>query len=217
MSALENPQAQALETLHARMRACRLCLQAGYEIFPRAIFSGGWQAAGLGARIMLIGQAPGITEKEAGRPFNAGSGKRLFLWLAEAGLEESWFRSTQYMTAVTKCYPGRSRSGSGDRVPSPAEQRLCRPYLDEEIALVNPALILAVGRLAIGLFYPPGQPLDEIIGTRKQVDGPPGFPRAWVVPLPHPSGASRWHQIEANRARIRQAVALIRATMAELA
>jgi len=152
---------------------------------------------------MIIGQAPGITEKEAGRPFNAGSGTRLFRWLAEAGIEESWFRSTQYMTSVTKCYPGRTRSGSGDRVPSPAEQRLCRRYLEAEITLLNPALILPVGRLAIGLFYPAGQPLEEIIGTQKQVDG------IWVVPLPHPSGASRWHQSEENRERVRQAVALI--------
>lgn len=190
---------QALASLHARLADCRLCLEAGYEIFPRAIHSGM-----LGARIMLIGQAPGITEKEAGRPFNAGSGKRLFQWLAEAGIDETWFRSTQYMTAVTKCYPGRSPSGSGDRVPSPAEQRLCRPYLDEEITLIDPALILAVGRLAIGLFYSAGMKLEEIIGTHKQVEG------RWVVPLPHPSGASRWHQIETNRQRIRQAVGLIK-------
>ena len=62
---------------------------------------------------MIIGQAPGITEKEAGRPFNAGSGTRLFRWLADAGIDETWFRDTQYLTSVTKCYPGRSKSGSG--------------------------------------------------------------------------------------------------------
>jgi hypothetical protein len=90
-----------------------------------------------------------------------------------------------------------------ERLPSSAEQRLCRRYLDAEIALLDPALILPVGRLAIGLFYPVGQPLEEIIGTQKQVDG------RWVVPRPHPSGASRWHQSEDNRARVRKAVALI--------
>ena len=107
------------------------------------------------------------------------------------------------MTSVTKCYPGRSRLGSGDRVPSPVEQRLCRRYLETEISLLDPALILPVGRLAIGLFYPAGQPLEEIIGTQMQIDG------HWVVPLPHPSGASRWHQSEDNRQRVRQAVMLI--------
>lgn len=108
------------------------------------------------------------------------------------------------MTAVTKCYPGRSRSGSGDRVPSRAEQRLCRPYLEQEIDLINPQLILPVGKLAIGLFYPSELPLEQIIGTQKQVDG------HWVVPLPHPSGASRWHQSRANRQLIQKAIGLIR-------
>ncbi len=195
----------ALTELHARLRACRLCLEAGYDIFPRAIFSGS-----IGARLMVIGQAPGITEKEAGRPFNAGSGTRLFKWLAEAGIEEDWFRRTQYLTAVTKCYPGRSKSGSGDRVPSPAEQRLCRPYLEAEITLIDPALIIPVGRLAIGLFYPAGLPLEEIIGTQKQADG------RWIIPLPHPSGASRWPFIQTNRARIANALALIRQRVDEL-
>jgi len=115
------------------------------------------------------------------------------------------------MTAVTKCYPGRSRSSkggeqvaaSGDRVPSPAEQRLCRPYLEQEIALIDPLLILPVGRLAIGLFFEPGLKMENIIGTQRQVDG------RWVVPLPHPSGASRWHQVEANRHLIQKAIELI--------
>jgi uracil-DNA glycosylase len=188
----------ALAALHAQMGVCRLCLEAGYEIYPRAIFSGG-----LDARIMTIGQAPGITEKEAGRPFNAGSGTRLFEWLAAAGIDEVWFRTTQYMSSVTKCYPGRSQSGSGDRVPSKAEQALCSPYLDSEIALIDPVLIIPIGRLAISLYYPANLPLTQIIGTEKQMDG------RWVVPLPHPSGASRWHQIESNRQLITNAIGRI--------
>jgi uracil-DNA glycosylase len=189
---------ETLADLQARIRSCRLCLEAGYDVFPRAIFSGG-----SGARLMVIGQAPGITEKEAGRPFNAGSGKRLFQWLAQAGIDETWFRATQYLCSVTACYPGRSRSGSGDRVPSRVEQRLCRAYLDAEIALIDPALILPVGRLAIELYYPAAQSLEEIIGTEKQVD------QRWIVPLPHPSGASRWHQSQENRQRVQNALALI--------
>jgi uracil-DNA glycosylase len=181
------------------MDKCRLCLEAGHDIYPRAIYAGSEKA-----RIMVIGQAPGITEKEAGRPFNAGSGSRLFQWLSAADIDENWFRTTQYMTSVTKCYPGRANSGSGDRVPSRAEQKLCRPYLDQELALIDPALIIPVGRLAIGLFYPQKLPLDQIIGTQVQLDG------RWIVPLPHPSGASRWHQTQANRELLGQAVKLIR-------
>ncbi len=189
-----------LDALRERIAVCRACLDAGYWVHPRPIYSGH-----VGARIMLIGQAPGITEVEAGRPFNAGSGKRLFQWLAAAGIEEDWFRRTQYMTSVTKCYPGKAKSGSGDRAPSRKEQLLCRPFLEAEIALVDPALIVPVGRLAINMFYPPKVKLGEIIGTQKQVNG------RWIVPLPHPSGASRWHQSEENRALVRQAVALIAA------
>jgi uracil-DNA glycosylase len=192
-------QKETLHLLHRSMRTCRLCLEHGYDVQPPAIFSGS-----LGARLMLIGQAPGVTEVEADRPFNAGSGSRLFQWLGEAGLEETWFRKSQYMTAVTKCFPGKAKNGSGDRVPSRTEQQLCRPYLDEEIALIDPVLILPVGRLAINLFFPAKQTLSELIGEEFQIDD------RWVIPLPHPSGASRWHQSEENRLLIQKAIAAIR-------
>ena len=190
---------KALNILHEQMRQCRRCLDANYDIFPRAIFSGVATA-----KIMIIGQAPGITEKVAGRPFNAGSGKRLFEWLGQAGISETWFRKTQYMTSVTKCYPGPSKSGSGDRVPSKTEQALCRPFLDEEITIINPKLIIPVGRLAINLFYPKSMKLTEIIGTSKEKDG------HLIIPLPHSSGASRWHQTAENRQLIQKAIEKIR-------
>jgi uracil-DNA glycosylase len=187
------------------MKACRQCLESGYEIYPPAVFSGKAEA-----KLMTIGQAPGITEMEVGRPFNAGSGTRLFGWLAEAGIEEEWFRGTQYMTSVTKCYPGRQTSGSGDRVPTRTERKLCRPYLDAEIKFVNPKLIIPIGRLAINLYFPRKLNLTEIIGRQIEVDD------RWVVPLPHSSGASRWHQSEANRVLINQAISLIREHFQEL-
>jgi uracil-DNA glycosylase len=192
---------EALRRLHVQMDACRLCLDAGFEIYPRAIYSGNGNA-----KVMIIGQAPGITEKEAGRPFNAGSGTRLFQWLGAAGIDQAGFRATQYMTAVTKCYPGKSKGG-GDRVPSRAEQSLCRPYLDREIELIDPQLILPVGRLAIGLFFG-NQPLTQVIGREIEKDG------RWIVPLPHPSGASRWHQIPENRKQVEKAIRKIKARCA---
>lgn len=188
-----------LSKLQAQMSSCRLCTQAGYEIVPRAIFSGRRSA-----RVMIIGQAPGVTEAEAGRPFNAGSGSRLFEWLGRAGFVEDHFRAEQYMTSVTKCFPGKSKNGGGDRVPSRQEQMLCRAYLEGEIQLVDPQLILPVGRLAINLFFAPSRPLAEIVGSQVNVDG------RVIIPLPHPSGASRWHQIEENRAKIDKAIALIK-------
>lgn len=191
--------------LQTNMRACRACLEAGYSVEPPAVTQGN-----VAGRIMTIGQAPGITEVEAGRPFNAGSGKRLFEWLARAGIEETWFRETQYMSSVTKCYPGRISGSSGDRVPSRAEQKLCRSFLDRELDLVNPALIIPIGRLAIELFFPKGRKLNEIVGTELEVDG------RWIVPLAHPSGASRWHQIKENRILIDRAVELIAKQVAQI-
>jgi uracil-DNA glycosylase len=188
-----------LAQVQEEMLNCRLCLEEGYEIYPRAVFSGNGEA-----KIMTIGQAPGITEQETGRPFNAGSGTRLFGWLEGAHIEEEWFRRTQYMTSVTKCYPGRQSSGSGDRVPTRTEQKLCRPYLDQEIEYADPELIIPIGRLAINLYFPKSWNLTKIVGTQKQLDG------RWIVPLPHSSGASRWHQKESNRVLIAQAIDLIR-------
>lgn len=187
-----------LTDLHHQMSVCRLCLDAGHQIIPKAIFSGAAPA-----KVMIIGQAPGTTEVEAGRPFNASSGKRLFEWLGRAGFDEAIFRSSEYMTSVTKCFPGKAKNGSGDRVPSPEERAFCSSYLDAELRLVGPRLVLPVGRLAINLFYPTKDPLSKIIGTAIQVES---FD---VVPLPHPSGASRWHQSQTNRGLINQAIELI--------
>ena len=150
----------AMESLRRDLRACRLCLDAGYTIAPGAIFSHPTMS-----RIMLVGQAPGVTEVEAQRPFNAGSGKRLFRWLEQAGWNEEEFRSRYIMTAVTKCYPGKGKNGKGDRVPSKVEQQYCRPFLEREIALFRPQLMIPVGGLAIKLFYPAKMKLNEIIGT----------------------------------------------------
>ncbi|MCB8991080.1 MAG: uracil-DNA glycosylase family protein [Ardenticatenaceae bacterium] len=222
---------EALAGLHTEMRVCQLCLDAGHAITPGAVFRGTAVA-----KVMLIGQAPGVTEVEAKRPFNAGSGRRLFQWLGEAGWAEDDFRARQYMTAVTKCYPGKTNNGKGDRVPSKAEQRLCRPFLQREIELINPRLMILVGGLAIKLLYPAKLKLREVIGTAvyfppKTLANPVNFSfhegqwvhspeqlqavmvgqtdGRFVVPLPHPSGASLWPNKPANKALIAQAVQML--------
>jgi uracil-DNA glycosylase len=185
--------------LQAEMRACRACLVAGYDIEAGAIFSGPAPAP-----LMLIGQAPGITEARVKRPFNASSGTRLFQWLAQAGLEENEFRRKYYMTAVTKCYPGKHPKGKGDRKPTAAEQKLCRPFLERELAVVQPRVILAVGGLAIETVLGRKIRLNEAVGHKFEVNG------RLVLPLPHPSGASLWLNQPENQARLAQALAILR-------
>lgn len=185
--------------LQEEMRACRRCLEAGYEIAPGAVFSGPAPTS-----LMLVGQAPGITEAQVKRPFNASSGTRLFQWLAEAGMEETEFRARYYMTAVTKCYPGKHPNGKGDRKPSRAEQKLCRPFLERELALVQPRVLLPVGGLAIETLLGRKLRLTEAVGRVFEKDG------RHVLPLPHPSGASLWPNRPENQALIQQALVLLR-------
>jgi uracil-DNA glycosylase len=195
---LTSRRERELAALHRRMRACRRCLAAGYSIVPPAVFSGT-----IGARVLVVGQAPGSKEVAARRPFHAGSGARLFEWLGRAGFEVDAFRREQYITSVTKCFPGKAASGGGDRVPSRAERDLCRPFLDEQIRLIDPEVILLIGRVAVDAVLPGAGRFEDLIGKARRVDG------RWIVPLPHPSGASRWHQIPANRKRIDAAIALL--------
>ncbi len=221
-----NASASPRDSLNHDLRACRLCLDAGYTIAPGAIFSHPPRAP-----VMLVGQAPGITEVEAQRPFNAGSGRRLFQWLEQAGWQEDDFRRRYIMTAVTKCYPGKGKNGKGDRVPSKPEQNFCRPFLEREITLFRPRLLLPVGGLAIKLFYPAKMKLNEIIGSAAYFPpasllDPLNFDLSsaqlltafdpllsqdgrWIVPLPHPSGASLWPNKPANKALIDRAVEIL--------
>jgi len=193
-------QAPDVASLQTELRQCRRCAESGYPIGSRPVFSGEQTA-----KVMLIGQAPGVTEAETLRPFGGDAGRRLFRWLERAGWTEDMFRATCYITSVTKCFPGKAASGSGDRVPSAAEQKLCRPWLDAELALVQPVLLILVGMLAIRLFYPPDVRLDDVIGT-STVDAL----KRTIVPLPHPSGASRWHNDPKNSGKIERALFLLR-------
>lgn len=196
---------KTLADLQLAIRACRKCLEAGYAITPPPVVHGSQTA-----KVMTIGQAPGPTEVIAQRPFNAGSGRRLFQWLGRAGFDETWFRSTQAMVAVTRCYPGKGKGGHGDRVPSKEEQALCRPWLDQELALIEPELIIPIGKLALGLFFDPRLSLEELIGTRHEIGG------RVFIPLPHPSGASTWPNKPDNATRIQRAIELISAERVRL-
>lgn len=153
--------------------------------------------------MILVGQAPGDKEPLLGRPFAWTAGKTLFKWFAEhTGLDEERFRSTIYMAAVCRCFPGKRPTG-GDRVPAPPEIEACSHWLAHEITLLNPGLVLPVGKLAIQQFLPPA-PLVDVIGQSFKVRK---FGHSFdVIPLPHPSGASPWHRMEPGKTLLDRAM-----------
>jgi len=185
----------ALANLHASIRACTKCVEAGYLPSAFPIVAG--EATD---RVMIIGQAPGAVELTTGLPFSGRAGAELRRWLAQAGIDEAHL---PYRTSVTKCFPGKAASGLGDRRPSPPEVALCARWIDAELALVRPRVILLVGTLAIERFW--GRvPLSEVVG-KSRIDG-----ERVLIPLPHPSGASRWLNEPENRLRLRRALLLVR-------
>jgi uracil-DNA glycosylase len=188
-----------LEGLHQRILTCRACEVAGYIERAAPVVAGHGDN-----RIMLVGQAPGITELEVRRPFAGRAGKVLFRWLASVDITEREFREHVYVTAITKCYPGRAAGGSGDRRPSGREIALCRPFLEAQLHLVQPRAILLVGGLAIERYFPK-RPLTELIGQRFDLGG------VATIPLPHPSGASRWLNDTDNRLLLSRALRHVRA------
>lgn len=164
-------------------------------------------------RAMLVGQAPGKVEAEGGVPFAGRAGRTLFGWLSKAGLDERAAREQIYIAAVTRCFPGPHPSGRGDRVPTKQEQARCADWLEAELRIIRPKLLIPVGRLAIERFLPV-LPLDKIIGTKRTVTHAGG--RSTVIPLPHPSGASSWFYQKDNRKLLDKAIGLIAVELGRL-
>jgi uracil-DNA glycosylase len=189
--------AARLQTLVDELLACDRC-----PAMHKPVISG----KAVLSKVLLIGQAPGVKEPILGRPFAWTAGKTMFRWFSEqCGVDEATFRQTVYMAAVCRCFPGKTAQG-GDRVPSPKEIEQCGGWLDAEMRLLKPELVIPVGKLAISLFLPPA-PLTETIGRSFRAE------RAGVafdlVPLPHPSGASPWHRMEPGKSLLHEALGQI--------
>ena len=201
------PAHRELLAVQAACLDCSSCHDAGFQVESLSVFEGR-----PGQQAYLLGQAPGIVEGDERRPWRGRAGKQLRRWL---GLDEEAFYATFYCASVTRCYPGRVPGGRGDRAPSPPERELCARWRDEELRLLAPRLVVPVGGLAIqGLLEPllgaAAKRLTGVIGETYERDG------AIVIPLPHPSGASSWPHQPGNRERLEQALAAIRAELAQL-
>jgi uracil-DNA glycosylase len=156
--------------------------------------------------VMLIGQAPGPREPVLQRPFAHTAGKTMFRWFEQfCGLNEGAVRSTIYFAAVCRCFPGKTHAGS-DRVPAPDEIHNCSSWMDDEIQILKPRLVIPVGRLAIAEFID-CEKLEKVIGRKFRVGR---AQRTFdLIPLPHPSGASPWHKISPGKELLERALKLI--------
>ncbi len=184
----------ALEGIHRDIRALRLPGFAGPPVHGPPIPS----------RIFLLGQAPGPHEARFNRPFAWTAGRTLFSWFERAfGATEEEVRARVYMAAVVRCFPGKTRGG-GDRVPSAEEIAASRPFVEREIAVLQPRLVIPVGRLAIAEVLGHDEPIAAVVGhrIRAHVHGV----AADVVCLPHPSGASTWFKVEPGRSLLERAL-----------
>lgn len=156
--------------------------------------------------VILVGQAPGDKEPLLGRPFAWTAGRTLFKWFDTAlGWTEDETRDRIYFAAVCRCFPGKRPEG-GDRVPAPDEIAACSSWLEREFGILQPQLVLAVGKLAITQFLGE-RPLAGTVGRKFEINY--RGHAADCIPLPHPSGASPWHRIEPGRTMLAQALQLI--------
>ena len=185
-----------LEDHRALLQACRAC--PAMEGKPVTGFVPG-------ARVLLVGQAPGPREEGEGRPFAYTAGKRLFSWFVSIGADERAVRDHVHIGAVARCFPGRSPAG-GDRVPSPDEIARCGAHLDREIQILEPELVISVGTLAAGVLLGETE-LAKVVGRKhRAARAGRGFD---VIALPHPSGRSTWLNRDGNRALLEKSLALI--------
>ena len=194
-----------MSSLAAQQRAnrrCRRCLEAGYAIVPPPVFAGRRTH-----RAYLLGLAPGRVEAEVGLPWQGRAGRTLRRWLRLD--EEELFRRF-YCASLTRCYPGPSPSGRGDRLATSVERTLCAEWREAELRLLRPVLVVTVGleaaRTLLGV-----RRLSDAIGKSFTHDD------AVAIPLPHPSGASGWLNDPTNRARLGKALTHVRRELAQIA
>ena len=184
--------------VHAELDACKACPKMiGPVVHGPPVQSS----------IFLVGQAPGPREGSFGRPFAWTAGKTLFRWFEGAiGANEETLRERIYMAAVARCFPGKAKGG-GDRKPDPEEIERCRSFLEREVQILRPKLLLPVGTLAIAQVLGEAVPLAEIVGQqlRMKYHGV----EMDVIALPHPSGASTWHRMEPGKTLLEKALRLV--------
>ena len=167
------------EALAAECGGCRRC---GLAATRQQVVVGRGNAA---ARLLLVGEAPGAEEEACGQPFVGRSGRLLEAMLAAAGLNSE---RDLYIANVIKCRP------PGNRKPSRAEIEACRPWLERQIALVRPQLVLLVGATALEALLGIRGGITQLRGQWLQLEGSQGPDQ------PAPSQASKRQRTPSKRA-----------------
>jgi uracil-DNA glycosylase family 4 len=155
-----------LETLNQQIAACEKCILHKSRV--KAV-------PGIGpgkADIMFIGEAPGFHENQRGLPFVGAAGKFLDDLLEKIGLR----REDVFITNVVKCRP------PGNRDPQSSEIEACRPYLDRQIKLIQPKMIITLGRFSMARYFPNAK-ISQIHGKPRKIEG------VIYYPMYHPAAA----------------------------
>jgi DNA polymerase len=180
-----------LELLAERAASCRLCSLADGR--SNVVFGVGDPHA----ELMFVGEAPGAEEDRQGLPFVGRSGKLLDRLLAE---EMGLTRDRCYITNVVKCRP------PGNRNPKPDEVAACRPYLEEQLELIDPAVVVTLGNFATRLLLDTDEGITRLRGRSYP------FRRGVLIPTLHPSyvlrgGGTPMAQMRADLVRAKLALA----------
>jgi DNA polymerase len=169
----------ALEAIAAEVRACTRCRLA--QTRTRAVPGEGRPDT----EVVLVGEGPGQTEDQQGRPFVGRAGDLLVKLLSTLG----WRRDEVFITNIVKCRP------PGNRDPEPDEIAACVPYLRRQLEVLDPAVVVTLGRFSMGHFRP-GERITQIHGTTAPVAPETGARDAVALALFHPAAALRSTEVE---------------------
>jgi uracil-DNA glycosylase family 4 len=169
----------ALQEIAAEVRVCTNCRL--HQTRTKAVPGEGDPDT----EVVFVGEGPGFNEDREGRPFIGRAGDLLVKLLASIG----WRREDVFITNVVKCRPPDNRD------PQPDEIAACAPYLRRQLAVLDPAVVVTLGRFSMGTFMP-GAKISQVHGTVRPVDPATGADAALVFAMYHPAAALRTPAIE---------------------
>ena len=171
---LDMTSTKQIEELHETIRKCTLCPL--HETRTNAVPGEG----PVSSRVMFVGEAPGAREDESGRPFVGRSGELLISMIQEIGLS----RNTVFITSILKSRPPKNRT------PTQAEISACRPYLEQQMEIINPKIVVLLGGVAISSLIGPWK-VAEAHGKFYETEE-----RTYFITY-HPAAALRFPKVKA--------------------